>query len=95
MAAAEIRFVTDDYEGVGFRFDGAAGTLLLRQGSGAGDPEDTLADDVAAFSIEYLKSDGTVAALVTDVWIINASLTLSSGAESVDFKASVHPRSFR
>lgn len=95
MAVGEIRFVNTGYEGLGFRYDAGSGTLWLRQGSGAGDPEDELTTDVSAFSLEYLKRDGTVAALVADVWIINASLTIASGAESVNLKASVHPRSFR
>lgn len=95
MGAAEIRFVTTDYEGAGFRYDAATGTLKLRDGSGAGDPENDLATDVSAFTLEYLKDDGTTAALSSDVWIINATLTLTKGAETVEYRASVHPRAFR
>ncbi|MBI5454740.1 MAG: type II secretion system protein [Deltaproteobacteria bacterium] len=91
--ATELRFVTTNYEGRGLRFD--AGTLKLRQGSGALDPDDTLANNVSAASFEYLKSDGTPASAVGEIWVINLDMTLSSGTESVPFRASVHPRSFR
>lgn len=91
--ATELRFVTTNYEGRGLRFD--AGTLKLRQGSGAADPEDTLAGNLSAASFEYLKSDGTPASAVSEIWVINLDMTLSSGTESVPFRASVHPRSFR
>lgn len=90
---SEARFVNTLLEGRGLRLD--AGALKLRQGSTALDPEDILADSVSALSFEYLKSDGTAASAVSEVWIINMSLTLSSGTESVALKASVHPRSFR
>lgn len=93
MTASEFRFVNDGYEGRGIRFD--AGTLKLRQGSNPADPEDILANNVAALTFEYLKKDGTAASAVTDVWIINANLTFTSGGNTIDLKASVHPRNFR
>lgn len=88
----EIRFVNTLSEGRGLRLD--AGSLKLRQGSGAADPEDALTDNVSALSFEYLKIDGTAAAVVSEIWVINMNLALTSGSESLDFKASVHPRSF-
>lgn len=91
--ATELRFVTASYEGRGFKYD--AGTLKLRQGSGESDPEDTLANNLSAASFEYLKSDGTPASAVNEIWVINLNMTFSSGTESVPFRASVHPRSFR
>ncbi len=91
--SSEIRFVNLNYGGVGFRL--AASDLLLRQGSGAGDPEDTLGAGLSAFSLEYLKKDGTTAAAVGDIWIINADMTFTRGEESFNLRASVHPRSFR
>lgn len=92
--AAEVRFVNTDYEGRGFRAD--AGALKLRQGSGAADPEDILANNVASATFEYLKNDGvTPAAAVNEIWLINVSLALTKKTESVTLKASAHPRSFR
>lgn len=91
--ASEIRFVNTNYEGRGVRSD--AGTLKLRQGSGAADPEDVLSNNLSSLSFEYLKSDGAAAASVSEIWIINATLTLAAADESLTFKASVHPRSFR
>lgn len=93
MNPSEIRFVNADSIGRGFRID--AGAIKLRQGSASGDPEDVLASGASSLTFEYLKKDGSGAAAVTDVWTINVTLTLQSGPESLDFKASVHPRSFR
>ncbi|MBI5469392.1 MAG: prepilin-type N-terminal cleavage/methylation domain-containing protein [Deltaproteobacteria bacterium] len=90
--ASEVRFVNTLSEGRGLRLD--AGALKLRQGSIAVDPEDALANNVSALSFEYLKTDGSAASAVSDIWIINMNLTLTSGAESLDLKASIHPRSF-
>ncbi len=92
MTATEIRFVTTDEWGRGFRLN--AGGLYLRDGSTGIDPEYLLAGNVSALTIEYLKADGTAAAAVGDVWRINVTMTITDGAESVDFKSSVHPRSF-
>lgn len=95
MTADELRFVNINYEGAGFRRDAGTNTLKLRRGSAGGDPEDTLSGDVSSMTFEYLKKDGTAAAAAADVWLINVTMTLSSGGESLTFKASVHPRSFR
>ena len=89
----EIRFVNLNYAGAGFRLSGT--DLLLRQGSGAGDPEDALGTGLSALTLEYLKSDGTTAAAVGDIWIINANMTFTRGEENLNLRASVHPRSFR
>lgn len=94
MTATEIRFVKQDYEGRGFRYDATAQTLYLRQGSTATDPEDILARNVSAFSFGYFKSNGTTATLPAQVWRVTAQMTLSSGNESIDFKASIYPRHF-
>ncbi|HAO93553.1 MAG: hypothetical protein A2X99_09155 [Deltaproteobacteria bacterium GWB2_55_19] len=93
--ATDLKFVTTNYERVGLRYD--AGTLKLSYGTGAAavDPEYTLADNVATASFEYLKNDGTPAAAVNEIWVIILNMTLGSGAESVPFRASVHPRSLR
>ncbi|MBI1911492.1 MAG: type II secretion system protein [Deltaproteobacteria bacterium] len=93
MTASEVRFVNTDYQGRGFRLDAVA--VKLRQGSGATDPEDILANNVSAFTFEYMKQDGTTAAAVTDIWTITVNMTLTKGEDSIDLKASVHPRSFR
>lgn len=93
MTAAEIRFVNADYEGRGFRQSGT--DLLLRQGSGAADPEDVLAGNLSALTFEYLKSDGSAATVAADVWFVNVNMTLTGGPESINLKASVHPRGFR
>lgn len=94
MTADELRFVKQDYEGRGFRYDAPAQTLYLRQGSTPTDPEDILARNVSAFALGYFKSNGTTATLPAEVWMVNVTMTLSSGAESVDFKASIYPRHF-
>lgn len=93
--ATDLKFVTTNYERVGLRYD--AGTVKLSYGTGAPavDPEYALADNVSAASFEYLKSDGTPAVAVNEIWVIILNMTLASGAESVPFRASVHPRSFR
>lgn len=93
MTPTEVRFVNTLTEGMGFRID--AGALKMRRGSGAGDAEDILADNVSAFSIEYLKKDGTPALVVADVWVMNFTITLSKGAETVYMRSGAHPRSFR
>ncbi|MFQ5464975.1 MAG: type II secretion system protein J [Thermodesulfobacteriota bacterium] len=92
MTATELRFVKTDLQGSGIRLN--AGAVKLRQGSGATDPEDVLAASASSLAFEYLKRDGTTAVLVPDLWRINVTLVLASGAESVTFKTSVHPRSF-
>ncbi len=94
MTADELRFVRQDYEGRGFRYDAPTQTLYLRQGSTPTDPEDILARNVSAFAFGYFKSNGTAATLPAEVWMVNVTMTLSSGAESVDFKASIYPRHF-
>ncbi|MBI2413988.1 MAG: type II secretion system protein [Deltaproteobacteria bacterium] len=92
--ATDIRFVTTNYERIGLRFD--AGQLKLSYGTGpAPDVEYALANNLSAASFEYLKSDGTPAAAVNEIWTIRLDMTLASGAETVPFRASVHPRSFR
>ena len=94
MTSAELRFVKQGYEGRGFRYDAPTQTLYLRQGSGPADPEYILARNVSAFALGYFKNNGTTAALPTEVWMVNVSMTLASGIESVDFKASIYPRHF-
>lgn len=93
MTPAEIRFVNTDLAGRGFRLN--ANNLLLRRGSNAADPEDVLAANVGALTFTYLKKDGAPAATPPEVWMINVDFTLSSGQDSFNFRASVHPRSFR
>jgi prepilin-type N-terminal cleavage/methylation domain-containing protein len=91
--SGEIRFVNIESAGRGIRLD--AGAVKLRQGSGALDPEDALAPNASALSVEYLKKDGTAAAAVSDIWRITLSFTLAKKDESVDFRVSVHPRGFK
>lgn len=93
FTSTELRFVNTDEVGRGFRLDGT--DLKLRQGSGAGDPEEILAAGVGSFTIDYLADDGTTAVLVGDIWRITVNMTLTDGGESVSFRRSVHPRSFR
>ncbi len=93
MTATEIRFVNSVNAGRGFRLD--AGAIKLRQGSGAADPEDILTDSASSFAVDYKKKDGSAAVAPSEVWVIDVSFTLSSGADSVDFKTSIYPRSFR
>lgn len=93
MAPTEIRFVNSDNSGRGFRLD--AGTLKLRQGASGTDPEDMLANNVSSLTFQYLKKDGTAAAIASDVWTINVAMTLSKKTQSVDFRESIHPRLFR
>ncbi|MBI5903476.1 MAG: prepilin-type N-terminal cleavage/methylation domain-containing protein [Deltaproteobacteria bacterium] len=93
ITSTEIRFVNTSYAGRGFRLD--AGAIKLRQGSTATDPEDILADNASSLLLEYKKKDGSTALPPSDIWMIDVSFTLSSGADSVDFKTSIHPRSFR
>lgn len=94
MTSIELRFVRQDYVGRGFRYDAPTQTLYLRQGSGATDPEDILARNVIAFAFGYFKNNGSTAVVPTEVWMVNVSMTLASGAESVDFRASIYPRHF-
>lgn len=93
MTATEIRFVNGVHAGRGFRLD--AGAIKLRQGSTAVDPEDVLTDSASSFTIDYKKKDGSAALVPADVWVVDVGFTLASGADSVDFKTSIHPRSFR
>lgn len=90
--ATEVRFVTTDEVGRGFRLN--AGALYLRDGSTAVDTEYLLADNVSSLAFDFLKTDGTAAASVAEVWRIDVTMTITDGAESVDFRSSVHPRSF-
>lgn len=92
MTSTEIRFVNMNNEGKGFRLD--ANALKLRRGKDATDPEDVLAANVSSLSFEYFKNDGSAAVQASEVWRVKASFTLTSGAESIDFTASVHPRHF-
>ena len=66
----------------------------MRQGSGGADPEDVLTDSASSLSFDYKKKDGSAAVAASEVWVIDVSFTLSSGGDSVDFKTSIHPRSF-
>lgn len=93
MTASELRFLNTSYEGKGLRLD--AGTLKLRDGTDAGDPEYALATGVSSLSFEYLKADGSIAAAASDIWFVNMNMALVSGQAAIDVKASVHPRSFR
>lgn len=93
MTASEVRFVTTDLEGRGFRLDG--NTLKARDGSGALDPEYALTDRVTSLTFEYLQDDGSAASTPSEVWLIDVEMTLSDGTESFPLKARVHPRSFR
>lgn len=95
MTATEFRFVNINGEGKGIRYDSVAGTMLLRQGSGAGDQEDILVANVSSMTITYLKKDSTAAAAAADVWRINISFTLAKADNAMSFEAAVHPRSFR
>jgi prepilin-type N-terminal cleavage/methylation domain-containing protein len=92
--SSEFRFVNTIYEGRGFRYDSGSNAIYLRQGSGAGDPEDVLIGNVSAFSFDYLDSDDTTTATVSEVWSIVVNITLSTGGKSVDFKTRIHPRSY-
>jgi hypothetical protein len=67
---------------------------MLRQGSGGGDPEDIIADNATGLQFEFLKSDGTVASAISEVWVINVTLTLSMKGDSLTTSSSVHPRAF-
>ncbi len=91
--ASELRFVTTEYEGRGLRFSGA--DLLLRRGSGATDTEDLLASNLSAVTFSYLQNDGTVAASVTTIWTIVVDLAFTKDGETINYRAAVHPRSFR
>ncbi|MBI5344799.1 MAG: type II secretion system protein [Deltaproteobacteria bacterium] len=91
MTSSEVRFVNINGEAKRFRVSG--GAFLFTDGS---NPEVTLSGNVSNIApFEYLKQDSTVAALPADVWRIDISLTLTRGSDSADFKAGVHPRSFR
>ncbi len=91
--ATELRYITTEYEGRGVRLSGT--DLLLRRGSGAADPEDILVSDLSAFTLTYLQSDGTAAASVGTIWTVVADMTITRDGESVNYRAAVHPRSFR
>lgn len=93
MTVSELRFLNSSYEGRGFRLSG--NTLMLRDGTGAGDPEYALATGVSSLTFEYLKSDGTSAASVSELWTVSMNMALASGQATIDVKASVHPRGFR
>jgi hypothetical protein len=93
MTASELRFLNSNYEGRGLRLSGS--TLLLRDGTGAGDPEYALATGVNSLTFEYLKADGTAAASASELWTVSMNLALASGQAAIDVKASVHPRGFR
>lgn len=93
MTASELRFLNSNFEGRGLRLSGS--TLLLRDGTGAGDPEYALATGVSSLTFEYLKADGTAAASVADLWTVSMNMALASGQATIVVKASVHPRSFR
>jgi len=93
MTSGEIRFVTADSTGMGFRLN--AGNIMMRRGSGAADPEDVLVGDASALSFDYFKKDGTTALATTEVWVIGINLTLASGSESMAFRTRVHPRALR
>lgn len=93
MTAAEVRFLNSSYEGRGLRLDG--NTLKLRLGTGATDPEYALATNLTAFTIEYLKADGTAATSADEIWTISTNMVFTSGQAELPARASVHPRGFR
>lgn len=91
-SSTELRFVNTSNDGLGLRLN--AGTLLLRQGSGGADPEDILSDNATGLTFTFLKQDGTAAAAIADVWLINVTLTLEGKGDSVALRANIHPRAF-
>lgn len=95
--SGEIRFVNINYEGRGFRAGG--GKLYMRQGSGGGDPEYELADNINSLTFGYYDKDGNVltpgVSQVKDIWTIVANLSLTKGEQSMDFRIQIHPRGFR
>lgn len=93
MTATELRFVNSSFEGRGLRLDGT--TLMLRDGTGAADPEYALASAVSSLAFEYLKADGSTASSAPDIWIINVNMAILNGQAAIDVKASVHPRGLR
>lgn len=93
MTATEIRFLNSNNEGRGLRIDG--NTLRLRIGVNAADPEYALATGLKSATLEYLKSDGSAASAVSDLWTVNLNMALSSGQADLSVRASVHPRGFR
>lgn len=93
MTASELRFLNSSFEGRGFRLSG--NTLMLRDGTGAGDPEYALATGVSSLTFEYLKADGTAAASTAELWTVSMNMALASGQATIAVKASVHPRGFR
>ena len=93
MTVSELRFVNSSYDGRGLRLNGT--TLMLRDGTGASDPEYALAQGVSSLTFEYLKADGTAAAAAQEIWTVSVNMVIASGQESAALKASVHPRGFR
>lgn len=94
MTAAELRFVNLDNEGMGFRFDAAAGAIRLRQGINNGDPEEILADKVSGLSFTYLDRNGAATALATDVWTVLLDMTLTDANQAVPIRVRSHPKAF-
>lgn len=93
MNASEVRFLNSSSEGRGLRLSGS--TLMLRLGTGAGDPEYALASGLTALTIEYIKADGTAASTAGEIWTVAVNMSLASGQAALPIKASVHPRGFR
>lgn len=91
MTASDFRFV--NINGETRRFRASGGSLLFTEGA---NPEVALSGNVSnSGPFEYLKQDSTAAPSAADVWRIVINLTLAKGPDSADFKAGVHPRSFR
>lgn len=87
--ATEVAFVNINNDAVGFRLNGTNIEIRLDAG------DYVLADNAAAFNIDYLDDSGATTATVGDMWAFEVTFTLASGTESLDFTARVHPRSFR
>ena len=87
--ATEIGFDNTNNEAIGFRLSGTDIEMRLTAG------DYLLADNATAFNIDYLDNTGAATATVANMWAFEVTFTLSSGSESLDFTARVHPRRFR
>jgi len=97
-SAAQVRFVDTDGNGVCF-YRNAAANRIMRSADGPATACGTtnpqvLADNITSLAFTYWRSDGTTAALVTEVYYITVALNVVEGSYSSSFRTNVRPRNF-
>lgn len=97
-AAAQVRFVDTDGNGVCF-YRNAGANRMMRSADGpasacgSSNPQ-ALADNITALTFSYWDNTGAATAAVASVYYITLEMTVVEGGYSGQFRTNVRPRNF-